>query len=85
MMGKQTRNSQKVTSPRKTDQIAMNVIEYTRAPKWTKSFYTHKFRDREQIPSRKVTKYMKIGTNFPSDQQNFLPKRKETNFSSSKT
>ena len=49
-MGKQTRNSQKVTSPRKTDQIAMIVIEHTRAPKWPKSFYTHKFRDREQIP-----------------------------------
>ena len=66
MMGKQTRNSQKVTSPRKTDQIAMIVIEHTRAPKWTKSFYTHKFRDREEIPSRKVTRYMKIGTSFPS-------------------
>ena len=44
----------------------MIVTEHTRAPKWTKSFYTHKFRDREEIPSRKVTRYMKIGTNFPS-------------------
>ena len=72
--GKQTRNSQKVISPRKTDQIAMIVIEHTRAPKWTKSFYTHKFRasqpkkERDQLLFQPKNREMKEESNYSSRQ-----------------